>query len=208
MDRQDRGMLVLAAGFAVIAALFVAYLFVEVVGTNPDDTGPYEPFRLTNAPEVAAKIASEGPVCVADPTGGIRSFCVALYADDFVAVHMFIPDEPLPYGVPLTEEQVEGVPGCVVAWNRRTNQFVDCDGEEVAIVDLARFPTYLAGQDPRDLYVDVRQINPPMSAEAGPETDSAGGTESPPTTAVAQTGRAPSGEADTGLTSAPSSTSS
>jgi hypothetical protein len=165
MDRQDRGMLVLAAGFAVIAALFVAYLFVEVVGTNPEDTGPYEPFRLTNAPELSAQIATEGPVCVADPTGGIRSFCVALFDDDFVAVHMFIPDEPLPQGVPLTEEQVEGVSGCVVSWNRRTNQFVDCNGDNIELVDLSRFPTYLAGNEPRDLFVDVRQVNPPISAE-------------------------------------------
>jgi hypothetical protein len=144
------GALVLGAGIAVAALLFLA------TGGTQDTPTVKRPVFLGLARELRSKIKEGGPLYFASPFGD-NGFWLDLENGSLVALDIVRP----------------GSKECIVKWRDPRGAYVDCEDHDLTSTALDRFQLVIGRPSasksaPRDaVYVDLRHREPAPLVETG-----------------------------------------
>jgi hypothetical protein len=140
-----------AAGIAFLAVLFgLTWLVAAWVSGNPENVTNLgdRTFQVGTVNRVSEQIAQNGPILFPDlrDPEGTRSIVLDHAGDDpTVGWRVF-------YAYPADRD-----PTCLASQVRSSRTFVDCDGREVALEDLARpADARPIVENQRMLYIDLR----------------------------------------------------
>jgi hypothetical protein len=165
LTRDQRNLLLLAAGMLLGSFLLVAVLLIRADATNSDgsatDDGPVE---FGSATAIAQSIQASGPRCFPDLAGGSKPLCLALLDGHLVALRALMP----------------GTADCAVSIDRTTLALVDCQGTAVDAHVLDQFAVTVAEGEDDTLSVDLRQL---LAPRASTPTSTSGASAPPPTAA-------------------------
>lgn len=131
---------VYAAIAVIVAGLAIAGLLLWASGRGGDV--PAGPFSLGVAASLTTNVEEEGPVYVADPTGGVGLW-LDLVDDELVALVAIPPD---------------GRADCPVRWRDSIGFYTDCADERYDPDELDR---YAVRRRDGKLIVDTRRTIPP-----------------------------------------------
>jgi len=144
-SRSDRRILVVATGAVVLAGVLIAGLLLFATGRNTSP-GKYQPFAAGDAAAIRKDLEDGGPYFFPDPFGGSRNVLLALEHGQIVALAATLPDTT----------------DCEVKWKGSVHHFVDCHGDRLDSVALARYQVSIPKGGPQkgQLLIDLRRKLP------------------------------------------------
>jgi hypothetical protein len=138
---DDRRVLVFAGVIVLLAGLAVAALLFLATGGTKDTPSGEKPLFLGLEPELVAKMQEGGPLYFASPFGE-NGFWLDLEDGQIVALNLVKP----------------GTRDCQVKWKDPRKAYVDCNDRDLQAADLDRFKVTIGKLD-QDAPGDAVYVN-------------------------------------------------
>jgi hypothetical protein len=151
LTRDQRNLLLLAAGMLLLSFALVAALLLQADARNADGSATDDgPVAFGSAAAIAQAIQSSGPRCFPDLAGGSKPLCLAVVDSHLVALRALVP----------------GTVDCAVSVDRTTLALVDCRGTPVDAHLLDQFAVTVDDGEDDTLSVDLDQLLAPRVSTA------------------------------------------